>query len=250
MSSEAISTLRLSRWIMRRASLAVVVVLPEPCRPTIMIGDRRHRIEVDGLAVGAERGDQFVMDDLDHHLAGRDRLDDGGADRLLADAIGEASDDVERDVGFQQRAAHLAHRGVDIGFRQRTAARQPIEYRHQAFPTDCRTMPLSCLLPVASDTAARSKHFRARGRIALSGVGLRPQGPGGGSKRTSFRESARVKPPESGKVKESLAQGILRRSSCCKSFERFRANCVSILTAVCGGELLVAAGSKLASHAI
>ncbi len=33
-----------------------------------------------------------------------------------------------------------------------------------------------------------SKHFRARGRIALSGVGLRSQGPGGGSKRKSFRE--------------------------------------------------------------
>ena len=37
MSSEAISTLRLSRWVRRRASLAVVVVLPEPCRPTIMM---------------------------------------------------------------------------------------------------------------------------------------------------------------------------------------------------------------------
>jgi len=33
----------------------------------------------------------------------------------------------------------------------------------------------------------RTKHFCARGRIALSGVGLQPQGPGGGSKRTSFR---------------------------------------------------------------
>jgi hypothetical protein len=30
----------------------------------------------------------------------------------------------------------------------------------------------------------------ARGRIALSGVDLRPPGPGGGSKRTSFREVA------------------------------------------------------------
>ena len=51
-----------------------------------------------------------------------------------------------------------------------------------------------------------SKHFRARGRIALSGVGLRSQGPGGGSKRTSFRESARVKRPEGAKVKEKLAK--------------------------------------------
>ena len=68
-------------------------------------------------------GDQFVMDDLDHHLAGRDRLDDGGADRLLAHALGETADDVERDVGFQQRAAHLAHRGVDVGFRTARRAR-------------------------------------------------------------------------------------------------------------------------------
>ena len=37
MSSDAISTLRLSRWVRRRASFAVVVVLPEPCRPTIMM---------------------------------------------------------------------------------------------------------------------------------------------------------------------------------------------------------------------
>ena len=73
------------------------------------------------------------MDDLDHHLAGRDRLDDGGADRLLADAVGKTSDNVKRDVGFQQRAAHFAHRGVDVGLRQRTAARQPIEYPTKLF---------------------------------------------------------------------------------------------------------------------
>ena len=37
-SSEAISTRLPSRSFSRRASLAVVVVLPEPCRPTISIG--------------------------------------------------------------------------------------------------------------------------------------------------------------------------------------------------------------------
>ena len=105
--------------------------------------DRRHGIEIDGLAVGAERGDQLVMDDLDHHLAGRDRLDDGGADRLLAHLLGEAAHHIERDVGLEQRAAHLAHRGIDIG--SRSARRAPSADRecHQAVPTDCRTMPLS-----------------------------------------------------------------------------------------------------------
>ena len=36
-SSEAISTLRLALSVRRLATLAVVVVLPEPCRPTIMM---------------------------------------------------------------------------------------------------------------------------------------------------------------------------------------------------------------------
>ncbi len=73
------------------------------------------------------------MDDLDHHLAGGHRLDDGGADRLLADALGEAADHFERDVGFQQRAAHFAHRGVDVLFGQRTAPRQTIENATKPF---------------------------------------------------------------------------------------------------------------------
>ena len=107
--------------------MAVVVVLPEPCRPTIMIGDRRRRIEIDGLRVRAERRDQFVMDDLDHHLAGRDRLDDFDADGAFAHAIDEGARDIERDVGFQQRAAHFAQRRIDIGSRQRAAPRQLVE---------------------------------------------------------------------------------------------------------------------------
>jgi hypothetical protein len=95
--------------------------------------DRRHGVEVDALAFGAERGDQLVMDDLHHHLAGSHRLDHGGADRLLADFFGKTSHHVERDVGLQQRAAHLAHRGVDVGFGQRAAPRQPIENATQFF---------------------------------------------------------------------------------------------------------------------
>ncbi len=63
--------------------------------------DRRHRVEVDALAVGSKGSDQLVMNDLHHHLAGGDRLDHGGADRLLADFFDKAPDHVERDVGFQ-----------------------------------------------------------------------------------------------------------------------------------------------------
>jgi hypothetical protein len=38
-----------------------------------------------------------------------------------------------------------------------------------------------------------SKQFCARGRIALSGVDLRPHGPGGGSKRTPFRDEGDIR---------------------------------------------------------
>ena len=102
------------------------------------------------------------MDDLDDHLAGRDRLDDSCTDRLLADALGEAPDDVERDVGLEQRAAHLAHRGVDVGLRQRTASRQPIENATELFRQiveQCR-----CPLPVAGAASFADRHApRKRG---------------------------------------------------------------------------------------
>ena len=146
--------------------------------------DRRHRVEVDGLALGAERCDQFVMDDLDHHLAGRDRLDHGGADRLLADLLGKGTHHVERDVGLQQRAAHLAHRRIDVGLAERAAPRQPVQNAAKLFRqvVEHRFKPKNGL-----SVKGLCKQFCARGRTALSGVDLQPQGPVGGSKRTSFR---------------------------------------------------------------
>ena len=80
-----------------------------------------------GCAVGAERLDQLVVHDLDDHLAGRDRLHHLDADGLLLHLLGEVARDVERDVGFEQRAAHLAQRRVDVGFAERAAAGQAVE---------------------------------------------------------------------------------------------------------------------------
>jgi hypothetical protein len=48
------------------------------------------------------------------------------------------------------------------------------------------------------------KHFCARGRIALSGVDLRPPGPGGVEKNV-FPRIGGVKAPQTSKVKESRA---------------------------------------------
>src|SRR5205814_2112795 len=96
--------------------------------------------------------DRFVMDALDHHLAWRDRFDDGGADRLLAHALGKAADHVERDVSLKQRAAHLAHRSVDVGLRQRAAPRQPIEDATKLF----RQIVEQCRCPLPSSYPAKA----------------------------------------------------------------------------------------------
>ena len=67
------------------------------------------------------------MHDLHDHLAGRDRFDHLDADGTPFDLFGEGAGDVERHVGLEQRAAHLAQRGIDIGFRQRAAPGQAVE---------------------------------------------------------------------------------------------------------------------------
>ena len=56
-----------------------------------------------------------------------------GADRLGAHLVGEGAHDVERDVGLEQRAAHLAQRRRDIRLRQRAAAGQAVQNRAKAF---------------------------------------------------------------------------------------------------------------------
>ncbi len=71
-------------------------------------------VEIDRLRFRAQSLDQRIVDDLDHHLAGFDRLDDRSADRLGAGPVDKRAHDLERDVRLEQRPAHLAHRGVDV----------------------------------------------------------------------------------------------------------------------------------------
>ena len=51
---------------------------------------------------------------------------------LFAHPVDEGFHDVERDVGLEQRAAHLAQRLVDVGLRQRAAAGDLVENAAQA----------------------------------------------------------------------------------------------------------------------
>src|SRR5262249_19846763 len=95
--------------------------------------DRRRGVEVDRLRFAAERLDEGVVDDLDDHLAGPDRLDDGGADRLGARTVDKGAYDLERDVRLDERAPDLAHRSVDFLLREGAAAGQFVQYAGELF---------------------------------------------------------------------------------------------------------------------
>ena len=79
----------------------------------------------------AQRRQQLLVDDLDDLLRRRQALHHLGADGALADARDELLDDLEVDVGFEQRQAHLAQRGIDVLLGQAAARGQLIEDRVQ-----------------------------------------------------------------------------------------------------------------------
>ena len=78
--------------------------------------------------LGAERLDQRIVDDLDDHLARRDRAQHFLADRFLGDLVDEIARDRQRDVGLEQGDAHLAHRRAHVGLAERAAPAKPVEY--------------------------------------------------------------------------------------------------------------------------
>ena len=127
-SSEASSAFWRSRVLRRSASLAVVVVLPEPCRPTISTTRGGAPASARSLACAAEQLDQAVVDDLDHHLAGRDAPQHLLADRALADPGDEVLDHRQRDVGLEQRDADVAQRRLDVALAQRAAPLEAVEH--------------------------------------------------------------------------------------------------------------------------
>ena len=73
------------------------------------------------------------MDDLDDHLAGRHGFDDRRTDSLLRHPGDEIADNIERDIGLEQRAAHFAHGFADVGLGERAAPAELVEYAGKAF---------------------------------------------------------------------------------------------------------------------
>ena len=90
-------------------------------------------VQIDRLRFRAQRLDQRIVDDLDHHLAGLDRLDDRSADRLGARPVDERAHDLERDVRLEQRATHFAHGGVDVFLGEGAAAGEFIQNAGELF---------------------------------------------------------------------------------------------------------------------
>ena len=66
------------------------------------------------LAGPAQKFDQPVMDDLDDLLARRHRADHVLADGAILDPGDEILDHRQGDIGFQQRHADFAQRGLDV----------------------------------------------------------------------------------------------------------------------------------------
>ena len=72
------------------------------------------------------------MHDADERLARRQRARHLLAHRLLAHARDEVLDDRQRDVGLEEREAHLAQRVGDVGFREARLSAQRLDDARQA----------------------------------------------------------------------------------------------------------------------
>jgi hypothetical protein len=84
--------------------------------------------EVDARVDRAHEGDKFVVDDLDHHFAGAERLDDFLANRFFDNGFGEILDDFEVHIGFKQGRADFAHGFANILFADSAPARKRAEH--------------------------------------------------------------------------------------------------------------------------
>ncbi len=142
-SREAISVLRRICSLRRRAILAVVVVLPEPCSPTIMIGTGAGALRSIGSAVAPSVSMSWSWTILTIIWPGVTDFTTSTPTARSRTRSTNSAHHVEGDIGLQQRAADLPRRRVDIGRGERAAARQPVEnagqlvgqaFEHQTAP--------------------------------------------------------------------------------------------------------------------
>ena len=101
--------------------------MPEPCRSRHEHDGWRPRGKLQLGCVFAKDRDQFIANDLDHLLGGRERGQHFLAERLLADVVDQLFYDLEVDVGFQQRHTNFFQRLADVFFGQRALPAQVLE---------------------------------------------------------------------------------------------------------------------------
>ena len=90
-------------------------------------GDFVRALEVERMVDRAHQVDEFLVDDADDLLAGIERLEDRLADRLLGDAVHEVVDDLEADVGFEQRLLDELEPVAHVRFGELALAAQRLE---------------------------------------------------------------------------------------------------------------------------
>ncbi len=84
---------------------------------------RRRRREIQLIVRRTHQLDELVIDEFHQRLAGREARCDFLPDRAHANALDEILHDAQRNVGFEQRRAHVAQRFVDVFIGQPRTAR-------------------------------------------------------------------------------------------------------------------------------
>ena len=111
------------RW---SASLAAVVVFPDPWRPTSRITEGRF-LRASGRLFAPEDPRQLVPDDLDDLLGRRERREDFLPDRLFPHAGREVLDDLEVHVRLEEGRPDLFQGLVDVKLGEVTLAAEFLE---------------------------------------------------------------------------------------------------------------------------
>ena len=121
------------RSVKRRAILAAVVVLPEPCRPTSISATGAGALRSIACASEPSISTSWSLTILTTIWPGVTERTTSWPTARDTHLVGERADDIERHVGLDQRTAHLAHRLVDVGRRKRAALGQLVENAAKAF---------------------------------------------------------------------------------------------------------------------
>ena len=186
-SSEAISTLRLPCSVRRRAILAVVVVLPEPCRPTIMMPTGAGAFRSIGSALAPSVSTSWSCTSLTTICPG------------LTDLISATPTAFVFTCSTNERTTSSATSASSSARRTSRSATSTSASESAPRPVSRSRIPpslsdrLSNIWSSERPPVGRPmpKHFRARGRIALSGGGRRFRDPVGEVAVTISCESGR-----------------------------------------------------------